>query len=147
MFAFAIWDQEKRELFMARDRLGVKPLYYAHTGDGSLYFASEIKALLETGDVKAELNYKALPDYLANHATSGEETLFAGIKRLLPGHTLLWRDGAIHLNKYWDVSFVKEADDERSDSNYVADWSELFRESVRLRLMASCRSQSLGPRD
>ncbi|MEO7971008.1 MAG: asparagine synthase (glutamine-hydrolyzing) [bacterium] len=136
MFAFAIWDQQDRELFVARDRLGVKPLYYAQTSDGSFYFASEIKALLETGEVKAELNYQALPDYLANHATSGEETLFAGIKRLLPGHTLLWRDGVIRINKYWDVSFVRTGDDRRSDSDYVAEWSELFRESVRLRLMA-----------
>jgi len=136
MFAFAIWDQQKRELFVARDRLGVKPLYYAQTSDGSFYFASEIKALLETGEIKAELNYKALPDYLANHATSGEETLFAGIKRLLPGHTLLWSDGAIRINKYWDVSFARSDDDKRSDSDYVAEWSELFRESVRLRLMA-----------
>src|SRR6266550_925535 len=136
MFAFAIWDQQKRELFVARDRLGVKPLYYAQTSDGSFYFASEIKALLETGEVKAELNYQALPDYLANHATSGEETLFAGIKRLLPGHTLLWRDGAIRINKYWDVSFARSDDHKRSDSDYIAEWSELFRESVRLRLMA-----------
>jgi asparagine synthase (glutamine-hydrolysing) len=136
MFAFAIWDQQKRELFVARDRLGVKPLYYAQTSDGSFYFASEIKALLETGEVKAELNYKALPDYLANHATSGEETLFVGIKRLLPGHILLWRDGAIRINKYWDVSFARSDDDKRSDSDYIAEWSELFRESVRLRLMA-----------
>jgi asparagine synthase (glutamine-hydrolysing) len=136
MFAFAIWDQQRRELFIARDRLGVKPLYYAQTGDGSLYFASEIKALLETSEVKAELNYVALPDYLANHATSGEETLFAGIKRLLPGHTLLWRDGIVRINKYWDVSFVKSNDDKRSDGDYVGEWSELFRESVRLRLMA-----------
>ena len=136
MFAFAIWDQQKRELFIARDRLGVKPLYYAQTGDGSLYFASEIKALLETSEVKAELNYVALPDYLANHATSGEETLFAGIKRLLPGHTLLWRDGIVRINKYWDVSFAKSNDDKRSDGDCVAEWSELFRESVRLRLMA-----------
>jgi asparagine synthase (glutamine-hydrolysing) len=136
MFAFAIWDQQRRELFVARDRLGVKPLYYAQTGDGSLYFASEIKALLETSEVKAEINYVALPDYLANHATSGEETLFAGIKRLLPGHTLLWRDGIVRINKYWDVSFAKSNDDKRSDGDYVAEWSELFRESVRLRLMA-----------
>ena len=74
MFAFAIWDQRRRELLMARDRLGVKPLYYAHTDDGSLYFASEIKALLNAHAVKPEINFAALPDYLANHATSGEET-------------------------------------------------------------------------
>src|SRR3984893_18013510 len=89
MFAFAIWDQSRRELFIARDRLGVKPLYYAHTDDGSLYFASEIKALLTANAVKPEINFAALPDYLANHATSGAATLFRGIKRLLPGHILI----------------------------------------------------------
>src|SRR6185369_9494032 len=97
MFAFAIWDRNKRELFIARDRLGIKPLYYVHSGDGSLYFASEIKALLEARAVKAELNFAAFSDYLANHATSGEETLFAGVKRLMPGHTLTWRDGEIKI--------------------------------------------------
>jgi len=136
MFAFAIWDQNKRELFIARDRLGVKPLYYARANDGSLYFASEIKALLETGAIKAEMNYGALPDYLANHAPSGEDTLFHGIKRLLPGHTLLWRDGEIEIDQYWDVSFARDANDNRSDADYIAEWGELFRESVRLRLMA-----------
>jgi asparagine synthase (glutamine-hydrolysing) len=136
MFAFAIWDDMRRELFIARDRLGVKPLYYVQTNDGSLYFASEIKALFETGAVTAELNYQALPDYLANHAPSGEETLFSGIKRLLPGHTLLWRDGAVQIRRYWDVSFQRDENDERSDADYIAEWSELFRESVRLRLMA-----------
>jgi len=136
MFAFAIWDSRKRELFIARDRLGVKPLYYTQTNDGSLYFASEIKALLEARALKAEVNYQALPDYLANHAPSGEETLFSGIKRLLPGHTLLWRDGAIQIKRYWDVSFRRDESGARSDSDYIVEWSELFRESVRLRLMS-----------
>src|SRR6185369_1959809 len=97
--AFAIWDQRKRELFIARDRLGVKPLYYVHTADGSLYFGSEIKTLLEAGAIKPELNFRAFSDYLANHSTSGEETLFVGVKRLLPGHTLSWRDGAVEVRK------------------------------------------------
>ena len=136
MFAFAIWDQNKRELFIARDRLGVKPLYYALSNDGSLYFASEIKALFETGAIRAEMNYDALPDYLANHAPSGEETLFRDIKRLLPGHTLLWRNGAIEINRYWNVSFERDETSQRSDADYIAEWSELFRESVRLRLMS-----------
>ena len=137
MFAFAIWDKRKRELFIARDRLGVKPLYYTHTADGSLYFASEIKSILAARAVAPELNYGALPDYLANHATSGEESLFRNIKRLLPGHTLLWRDGQIKIEKYWDVRFSKEETDEhRSDDDYIAEWLELFRTSVRLRLMA-----------
>jgi asparagine synthase (glutamine-hydrolysing) len=136
MFTFAIWDRNKRELFIARDRLGVKPLYYVRTNDGSLYFASEIKALLEARAIKPELNYAAFSDYLANHATSGEDTLFVGVKRLMPGHTLTWRDGETRIKKYWDVSFAKIEPDGRSDKDYIAEWSELFRKSVQLRLMA-----------
>ena len=137
MFAFAIWNRNKRELFIARDRLGVKPLYYVHTPDGSLYFASEIKSLLEARAVKPELNHATFSDYLANHSTSGEETLFVGVKRLLPGHTLTWSDdGEIKIKKYWDVSFEKHTDPARSDRDYIAEWSELFRKSVQLRLMA-----------
>ncbi len=135
MFAFAIWNSNRRELFIARDRLGVKPLYYVHADDGSLFFGSEIKTLLEAQAVKPELNYDALPDYLANHAPSGEETMFRGVKRLLPGHTLTWRNGRVEVRKYWDVSFEKDTQNV-SDRDYVAQWSELFRESVRLRLMA-----------
>jgi asparagine synthase (glutamine-hydrolysing) len=145
MFAFAIWDQRKRELFIARDRLGVKPLYYVQRPDGSLFFASEIKALLAVRAVQPEINYRALPDYLANHGTSAEETLFADVKRLLPGHTLLWReDGRISIEKYWDLSFMDGAQEtgeaasprRRSDADYIAEWSELFQQSVKMRLMA-----------
>ena len=136
MFAFAIWDRKRRELFIARDRLGVKPLYYAHLDDGSLYFGSEIKALFQANALKPELNFPALPDYLANHATSGEQTLYRGVKRLLPGHTLTWRDGKIESKRYWDVSFSKRENEGRSDQDYIAEWSDLFRTSVRLRLMA-----------
>lgn len=136
MFAFAIWDRRRKELFIARDRLGVKPLYYVHTDDGSLYFGSEIKTLIEAGALKPEINYRALPDYLANHAPSGEDTLYRGVKRLLPGHVMLWRDGDLRVSRYWDVSFVKHADEGRSDKDYIAEWSDLFRTSVRLRLMA-----------
>lgn len=135
MFAFAIWDARSRELFIARDRLGVKPLYYVHTDDGALYFASEIKSLLAAGAVSAELNRHAFPDYLANHATSGEDTLFAGVKRLLPGHTLTWREGRIVTRPYWDLSFAAPTET-RADAELVAEYTERFREAVRLRLMA-----------
>ena len=130
MFAFAIWDERKHELFIARDRLGVKPLYYVHTPDGSLYFASEIKALFEAEALEPQLNFRALPDYLANHATSGEETLFANVKRLLPGHTMTWRDGKLDISKYWDVSFEKRIEPTRSDQDYVAEWGERHVEKV-----------------
>ena len=147
MFAFAIWDSNKRELFIARDRLGVKPLYYVHTSDGSLYFASEIKSLLAAGAVRAEVNHAALPDYLANHATSGDETLFRGVRRLPPGHTMTWRDGEVRIEKYWDMTFSAaetngDGADEavattgRGERELIEQWGELFRTSVRLRLMA-----------
>jgi asparagine synthase (glutamine-hydrolysing) len=136
MFAFAIWNRSRRELFLARDRLGVKPLYYSITADGSLYFASEIKAILSTGAVTAELNVPALPDYLANHATSGEETLFVGIKRLLPGHTLLWRDGHVRIDRYWDLSFAAGDSPIGDEAAMVAEYRDRLREAVRMRLMA-----------
>jgi asparagine synthase (glutamine-hydrolysing) len=136
MFAFAIWDRNRKELFIARDRLGVKPLYYVYADDGSFYFASEIKALLEARAVTPELNFAAFSDYLANHATSGEETLFLNVRRLMPGHTLIWRDGKITIKKYWDVSFANASRYKRSDQDYIAEWGELFRKSVQLRLMA-----------
>ncbi len=135
MFAFAIWDARKQELFIARDRLGVKPLYYVHDSEGSLYFASEIKALLEAGAVRAEINFNALPDQFANHGTSGDETLYAGIKRLLPGHTLVWSDGRLDIREFWDLSFEPKHG-ARSDAEYIDEWRELFRKSVELRLMA-----------
>ena len=138
MFAFAIWNQRRRELFIARDRLGVKPLYYALTDDGAIYFASEIKSILTAWKRKPELNFAVLPDYLANHAPSGEDTMFVGIKRLLPGHTLFWRDGRVEISRYWDIHFSDaNADDgSRSDADYIEEWTEMFRTSVRLRLMA-----------
>jgi len=135
MFAFAIWNQNKKELFIARDRLGVKPLYYVHDKDGSLFFASEIKALLEARAVRAEVNFSSLSDQFANHATSGEETLFKGVKRLLPGHTLIWRDGEIRIEKFWEVSYEPKYEG-RSEKELVEEWRELFKTSVRLRLMA-----------
>ncbi|HYP26967.1 MAG TPA: asparagine synthase (glutamine-hydrolyzing) [Blastocatellia bacterium] len=135
MFAFAIWDRNRNRLLLARDRVGIKPLYYALLEDGRIYFASEIKAIIEAGAVRPELNYAALSDYAANRAPSGEETLFRGIKRLMPGHTLVWSDGRVEINRYWDVSFAK-SEDSLSDREYVGRFTELFEESVRLRLMA-----------
>ncbi len=135
MFAFAIWDRPRRRLVLSRDRLGIKPLYYTLSDDGVICFASEIKALIEARAVRAELNYDALADFAANRSTSGEDTLFRGVKRLLPGHTLVWDDGRVHIERYWDLSFAKRSEP-RSDDRYVEEFFELFRESVRLRLMA-----------
>ena len=137
MFAIAIWDRAQRTLTLARDRFGVKPLYYVHAEDGSLYFASEIKALLAANAVSAALNMEALPDFLANHAPSGDDTLFRGVKRLPAGHTLVWRDGVVDIERFWDLSFQPDAALARaSDADLVAEYSTRFEEAVRLRLMA-----------
>lgn len=137
MFAFAIWDRRRKALFLARDRLGVKPLYYVHSSDGSLYFASEIKALLAAGAIKAELEISALPDYLANRCTSDDRTMFKGVKRLPPGHILHWAEGKLEIGSFWDLPLDnRSAADGSSRRNYVAEWRDLFEESVRLRLMA-----------
>lgn len=135
MFAFAIWDGGKQRLVIARDRLGVKPVYYALSPDGELFFASEIKALIEARAVKPELNYDVLSDFAANRYTSGDETLFRGVRRLPPGHTLVWQDGKVEIARFWDVSFAKD-ESPLSDREYIEQFDQLFRESVRLRLMA-----------
>ena len=136
MFAIAIWDRARRELFLARDRFGVKPLYYVHAADGSLAFASEIKALLAAGVVCAELNRAVLPDLLANHAPSGDDTLFAGVRRLPAGHLLVWRDGAVTISQYWDVPVGGEDVAGRTDESLVDEYADRLEEAVRLRLMA-----------
>ena len=135
MFAFAIWNEQKQELFIARDRFGVKPLYYYCDDRGSLFFGSEIKAILGAKEVTPQLNYNALPDQLANHGTSYDETLFENVKRLLPGHFLIWSDGKLSVDQYWDLSFEPK-NDIGSDAEVVSEWGTLFRKSTELRLMS-----------
>jgi asparagine synthase (glutamine-hydrolysing) len=140
MFAFAIWDCRERRLFLAVDRYGVKPLYYAQQPDGTLIFGSEIKALLPALGGQPTLNAQALPDFLANHAPSGEATLFEGIKRLSPGHTLTWQGGRIILRQYWDIHFADElaapAPGSVAERAMVDEYRERFTEAVRIRLMS-----------
>jgi asparagine synthase (glutamine-hydrolysing) len=140
MFALAIWDSLERRLFLARDRYGVKPLYYAHRLDGTLIFGSEIKALLPALDSRPGLNREALPDFLANHAPSSEATLFTGIMRLAPGHTLTWQDGRISIRRYWDVPIANAREGPRPGSSaeraLITEFGERFTEAVRLRLMS-----------
>ena len=136
MFAFAIWDQKRETLFIARDRFGVKPLYYAVTDDGSLYFGSEIKSILASGVIGGTFDQTSLPEYLSSHSTFGTGTMFKGIQRLEAGHTLTWRDGVITIEKYWDLSFAHEGEDTRDEAAVIAQYDEMFRDAVRMRLMA-----------
>lgn len=132
MFALAVWDNQSRELFIARDRLGIKPLYYAERF-GTLLFGSEIKALLQHPEMSASVDRRALSDYLSLKYVPAPRTLFAGVQSLLPGHYLIVRDGRIETKQYWNVSFQKPATP-RSDAECLEELEALLRESVRLRL-------------
>jgi asparagine synthase (glutamine-hydrolysing) len=138
MFAFAVWDQRRKRLFCARDRLGIKPFYYYW--DGRLFaFASEIKALLEHPSISASLEASLLPEYLAFGYTSGERTLFAGIRKLMPGHTLTLdlEDGAAKLGveRYWDVP-EQGPGERRPDEDWIRECRQRLEETVRMRLMS-----------
>lgn len=102
MFAFAIWDRKTRELFLARDRLGIKPLYYAMIGR-RLIFASEMKAILAHPDFEPRANPLALSSYLSFRGALGEDSVFVGLKSLQPGHRLRFADGVTHVERYWEI--------------------------------------------
>ena len=108
MFAFAIWDENKNTLFLARDRVGIKPLYYCLTDD-SVVFASEIKAILADSDINREIVPELIDRFLTFFYLPGEETLLKDIKKLAPGHYLLVRNGNVQVRQYWDLHFTKPA--------------------------------------
>ena len=103
MFALAVWDARRRSIFIARDRIGIKPLYYYAAG-GRLIFASEIKAILEHPDVSRELNPQALYDYLGFEFVPAPETMFQNILKLPAGHSLWFENGQATVKAYWDLS-------------------------------------------
>jgi len=136
MFAFVLWDARRRRLFAARDRLGIKPFYYRAHQDRTFVFASEIKALLAYPGIKPELNRSVLPEYLAFGYVSRPETMFAGIHKLLPGHTLqVDQTGKLSIAPYWDLRIEPEAET-RSKSYYVQTYRELLEEAVSSHLMS-----------
>src|SRR5262249_20350078 len=101
MFAFAVWMESRKRLLIARDRVGIKPLYLYHAGR-ELYFASEIKALLEHPGVERVLDHRALEYYLSLHYVPTPLTLLENIEKLPPGHVLEWIDGEAHSEPYWE---------------------------------------------
>jgi len=134
MFAFALWDARARRLLLARDRLGVKPLYWCLAGD-RLLFGSEIKAIVESGLVQPEANEPLLAEVLTTRYVSDEQTLYKGIQRLLPGHLLVFEDGRATIRRYWDVPTGEPRPSEPFERS-VARFRSLLDESVRLRLMS-----------
>ena len=135
MFAFAIWDSVLETLLLARDRLGIKPLYYTVT-DRELLFGSEIKSILTALPSAPALDQAQLPEYLANGFVTGEHTLFAGIKRLMPGHTLTWsRKDGLRTRQYWRVPTGTRVTDESFADAAERLRSQLF-EAVNRHLMS-----------
>jgi asparagine synthase (glutamine-hydrolysing) len=134
MFAFAIWDARKRALFIARDRVGIKPLYYCVTRDG-LDFASEIKAILADPTVCAEVDPNGIARFLTFFYMPGAETLFRNILKLEPGHYLLVQDGKVSIRQYWDLEFDPHPRNGNFQASKVA-LVELLRETVRDHMIA-----------
>jgi asparagine synthase (glutamine-hydrolysing) len=134
MFAFAIWDENRRRLLLARDRLGIKPLYWARRGD-LLLFGSEIKALFASDLIEPEPRLSALPEFFGTRSTAGASTLFCGVHKLLPGHRLVFEDGDVRIAQYWDVP-VGEPRRDVNAPDVVAEFKDMLTESVRLQLMS-----------
>jgi asparagine synthase (glutamine-hydrolysing) len=135
MFAFAIWDARNQKLFIARDRLGIKPLYYRLTPE-ALLFGSEIKVVLTYPGVRPEFYREGLPEYLAFGYLSGEKTLYRGIRKLMPGHTMeVGYDGKLRIDAYWDLANA-EADSGHDESYYVRTYREMLEQAVSSHLMS-----------
>lgn len=136
MFALALWDAAKRRLLLARDPIGEKPLYYHHA-DGRLLFASEPKAILAHPSVRPELSSAGLGNFLVFGHSVAPETIYRGIRKLLPGHRLLAGDGEVGVERYWDVAATAARDGAgRSAAENAARLRALLDDSVRRRVVA-----------
>ena len=133
MFAFALWDEKHQRLLLARDRVGKKPLLYSIVG-GELVFASEFQAILRHPGVARDVNEAAISHYLSFMCVPAPLTAFAGVRKLEPGHFLIWQDGEVEIRRYWSLDFRNKIDiSEREAGERVVD---LLRDAVRVRLMS-----------
>ena len=135
MFAFAIWDRDERKLFLARDRLGIKPLFYAEAG-GRFVFASELKGILAHGAVKAELDAEGVDHYLTFMYVPAPGTVVKGARKLLPGHTLTVKDGRVEERRYWELPSGETREEWKSEAEAADELSALLREAAGCRLMS-----------
>lgn len=133
MFSFALWDNKKKRLFLARDRIGIKPLYY-YTNNGKFIFASEIKAILQDKSVERKINRQALYHYLGYEFIPAPMTMFKNIFKLPPGHYLLYEKGKIEITKYWDLKFFSGG--KKTTEFYREGIVELLNKSVKRRLIS-----------
>jgi asparagine synthase (glutamine-hydrolysing) len=135
MFAFAIWDSNHDRLFIARDRVGKKPLYYSLTQQGTLVFGSELKCLLEHPSIERRTNLTAVDAYLALGYVPDPFTIFQGIHKLPPGSFLIFEKGKLRIEQYWDFRY-QEVDNTRTEDQVIEELRELLDEAVRIRLVA-----------
>lgn len=133
MFAFAIWDEKKKKLFLARDRLGKKPLYY-FLDRMSLIFASEIKGILEDPQVKRKINYKAIHYYLTYNYVPSPFTAFNNIFKLPPAHYLVWQDGRIDIKGYWKLNYAPKLN--LSEKKCCGEILARLEEAVKIRMLS-----------
>ncbi|MCZ6636133.1 MAG: asparagine synthase (glutamine-hydrolyzing) [bacterium] len=133
MFAFALWDGGKQQLFLARDRLGIKPLYYALL-DGSLIFASELKSLLVYPGVSREMDVQAFSDYLTFEYVPAPKTIFRAVRKLLPGEHMVLRADDCKIHRYWDPCF--EPQQGRDEKDLLEDLRTGLSEAVRTHLVS-----------
>jgi len=135
MFAFALWDEVKQRLFLCRDRLGIKPLIY-YQDDASLVFGSEIQALLQDKNIPRELDLEALRLYLAFNYVPAPLTIYQGIRKLLPGHYLLWEKGNVSTHQYWDIPSNDQSNSSDDFHQHSQRLRQTLEDAVKLRMIA-----------
>ena len=131
MFSFCIWDSQKETLFLVRDRLGEKPLFHAYY-NGSFVFSSEMKSILSDPRFDRAIDEEALGAYFTFSYIPAPLTIYKNIKKLSPGHMLLYKKGQVRIQQYWDVSF--EPDRQKTETRFIQEFMDLLNESVRLQL-------------
>ncbi len=133
MFAFCIWDSRKKTLFLARDMLGKKPVFYAHS-KGQFIFASEMKAILSDPEFDRTMDEEAIAAYFLLSYIPAPMTIYKNIRKLSPGHFLTVRDGTVAITEYWDINF--EPDRRKKESDIIRTFSDILEESVKIRLVS-----------
>jgi asparagine synthase (glutamine-hydrolysing) len=133
MFAFALYDKRSGAVILCRDRIGIKPLYYT-TQNGRLIFASEIKAILIALSVKPDVNMTRIDFYTSQGYVPGEETLFAGIRKLQPGHTMTWHNGEVVTKRYWDLANIQPLNITFHEA--LEQFEDMLFDCVRMRMMS-----------
>ncbi len=135
MFAFALWDEDKKQLFLARDRLGIKPLYYYHNSD-TFAFASELKALLQIQDIPRQIDYQSVSDYLSWQFVPAPKTIFRHIKKLLPAHYLILTEKGLSCQRYWNVREFSDNPGDLQPEHYEQHIRSILTDSVKKRMIS-----------